>query len=179
MKDNVIRAKTKYSTLSVFVGLSLLASAAVAGTQGEAGHDASNTGDAVKSLNIGVDQVVDGRRAAFWLSAATLAATMKEAKTGADAQNLMFGARVLNNWSRALPGMFPDGSVNESSKALPGVWQDRDGFERAAAAYQAETAHLVELAKAGDTEAFGAKIAVLHKTCAACHDQYRKKRPGQ
>ena len=156
---------------------SLIASAAIAGTRGEGGENSSEPAPVPQSVTIETDKLVAGRRAGFWMSAATLAAAMNNAEKGEDARTLMFGARVLNNWSKAMPGLFPEGAVNEKSMALPTVWSDREGFDAAAAVYQAKTAELVELAKAGDTETFKTQINELHNTCAACHKKYRKERP--
>ena len=95
--------------------------------------------------------IVQGRRAAFRLSGATLGNLKAAAARGDDLTKVAGQARALAGWARAIPGMFPAGSNVAPSEALPNVWTDRAGFAAKAADYAAAADKLAELAKAGDT----------------------------
>ena len=51
-----------------------------------------------------------------------------------------------------------------------------DLFKKALAAFQAETAKLAGLARAGNADAIKAQIPAVGKTCGGCHDDFRVKR---
>jgi cytochrome c556 len=118
-------------------------------------------------------QVVAARQAAFNLTAATFGGMRGAAEGGGEVKPLAFGARGLNRWAQALPGMFPAGTQLPESRALPAVWTDRAGFEAQAASFQAATAQLLAAAQAGDKAAFGAAYKAVGGGCASCHSAYR------
>lgn len=73
--------------------------------------------------------------------------------------------------------VFPPASQNiPNSDAKPEVWSKADDFKKAMAAFQAETAKLADLAKAGNADAIKAQIPAVGKTCGGCHDNFRVKR---
>ncbi|HEX8584627.1 MAG TPA: cytochrome c [Allosphingosinicella sp.] len=121
----------------------------------------------------GPAETVAARQAAFNLTAATFGAMRAAAESGADLKPLTFGARGLNRWATAIPGMFPPGTDLPASRALPAVWSDRTGFEARAAGFQAATAQLLAAASANDKPAFAAAVKATGAACGACHTTYR------
>ena len=63
-----------------------------------------------------------------------------------------------------------------NSDAKPEIWSKPDDFKKVLAAYQAETAKLADLAKAGNVEAIKAQINAVGKACGACHEDFVVKR---
>jgi cytochrome c556 len=122
-------------------------------------------------------QIVAARQAAFNLTAATFGNLRGAVDSGADVKPLTFAVRGLAKWAHALPGMFPPGTNLPESRALPTVWSDRAGFEARAAAFQAETARLLNAAGTGDKAAFATAYAAVGTTCASCHATYRADQP--
>lgn len=118
--------------------------------------------------------VIEGRQAGMMLSGALMGQIKGAIDRGDDLKSLGFATRALANWARAVPGMFPEGSVEGDTDALPAVWTDRAGFEAKAAAYADATAKLAELARAGDAAGFAQQFGVVRGTCQSCHDTYKK-----
>ncbi|HEY0028946.1 MAG TPA: cytochrome c [Allosphingosinicella sp.] len=121
----------------------------------------------------GPAETVAARQATFNLTAATFGSMRAAVESGADLKSLTFGARGLNRWATALPGMFPAGTDLPASAALPTVWTDRPGFEARAAAFQAATADLLAAATANNKPAFAAAVKTTGAACGACHSTYR------
>jgi cytochrome c556 len=117
--------------------------------------------------------IVAARQAAFSMSAATLGALRAGARGGGDVKPLVNGARALARWARAMPGMFPESSRGLSPGAKPVIWTNMADFRAKAADYAAAATRLSELAQAGDAGAFNVQLAVVAKSCGACHDVYR------
>lgn len=129
---------------------------------------------AVASRRSDADQLIAARQAAFKLSGATFGSIKAGIDANGDVTKLAFLAKALADWAHAMPGLFPAGSDGGASTALPTVWSDRAGFEKSAAAYEAEARKLGDLAKAGDGPGVAAQWAVVRGTCKACHDTYRQ-----
>ena len=123
------------------------------------------------------DQIVAARRAAFTLTGSTFGGMKSIVESGGDVKSLTFGARGLNLWAKALPGMFPDGTKLPTSRAKPGLWQNRADFETKATAFQTATTALLNAAQAGDTAAFKIAYTETGKACGACHSAYRLEAP--
>ena len=121
----------------------------------------------------GPAETVAARQAAFNLTAATFGAMRAAVESGADLKPFTFGARGLNRWATAIPGMFPAGTNLPASAALPTVWTDRPGFEARAAAFQSATADLLAAATANNKPAFAAAVKATGAACGACHSTYR------
>jgi len=119
------------------------------------------------------EQIVEARRAAYFLSGGSFAQMKATADAGGDVKGLVFPSRTLARWARTLPTMFPEGSNVPPTKARPEVWSDRPGFEAAAAAYAEAAGRMAEAAQAGDREAFLARWTEVRGACGACHDSYR------
>lgn len=91
--------------------------------------------------------------------------------------DMLLHAQALHGASKSIPKLFPAGTGPdnfEKTEALPSIWEDPEGFEQAVAAYQTETAKLVEVAKAGDVAGFKAQFGKVGATCGGCHDKFRK-----
>ena len=123
------------------------------------------------------DQIVAARRAAFTLTGSTFGGMKSIVESGGDVKSLTFGARGLNLWAKALPGMFPDGTKLPTSRAKPGLWQNRADFETKATAFQTATSTLLNAAQAGDAAAFKIAYAETGKACGSCHSAYRLEAP--
>lgn len=118
-------------------------------------------------------EIVRARQAAFNLTAATFGGMRGAVESGSEVKPLAFGARGLNRWANALPGMFPPGTQLPGSRALPTVWSGRPGFEAQAALFQAATAQLLAAAHTGDKAAFASAYKATGGACASCHASYR------
>jgi cytochrome c556 len=119
------------------------------------------------------DNIVAGRKAAFALSSVVFGGMRPAIEAGGDVKPLTRGARVMNRWAKALPGLFPPGSTNATSGAAPAVWSDWPGFTKAAANYAEATAKLADLASANDKAGFAAQYKVVGAACDDCHKTYR------
>ena len=166
----------KTPTTILIVAAALATTSIVSAKHHETGPADSVTMAERSSVAIETDKLVDGRRAGYWMSAGLFGGMFGVMNSGGDVKGLAFSARALAGWAKALPGMFPEGSVNEKSNALPTVWSDRDGFEAAAGLYAERAAKLAEIAATGDSEAFKAQWATVRQSCTACHDKYRRDR---
>ncbi len=118
--------------------------------------------------------VVAGRRAAYYLSGA-LVSDMEIAVThGADPKDQVFASQMVANWARVLPRMFPPGSNVPNTHANSNVWTDRAGFEAKAADYAASADKLINTAASGDRDAFLAQLQTTRAACTACHKIYHR-----
>jgi len=123
------------------------------------------------AAQIGPEQLVAARQSVMALSGGDLAAMKAAAEAGGDVKQLVPSARGLARWGRALPTLFPAGSVGGHAK--PEIWSDRPGFEAAAAAFADSARLLGEAAAAGDREAFLTRWGEVRGACGACHEAYK------
>lgn len=137
------------------------------------------TGSAQTASSPTPAQIVKARQAALEMSAVTFASIKQALDGGTDASKLGFQSHALAAWSAALPTMFPagtgQGQTASDTKAKPEIWSNRAGFESRAADYAAATAKLADLSKAGDTAGFTAQLALVKKTCDACHSDFKER----
>lgn len=117
--------------------------------------------------------IVEARRAAMMMSAATFGA-LKAQANAEDLKRAAFPANGLNAWAKAIPAMFPAGTNVAPTEALPALWSDRAGFEAAARDFAAATGALAKAAAANDKPAYAAALDQVGKGCSGCHDKYRK-----
>jgi cytochrome c556 len=84
-------------------------------------------------------------------------------------------ARKLEETSKQITKLFPEGSVNPStSRAKPEIWQKWSEFEGHAKSLHTKSAALEETAKTGNAQATQTAVAELGKTtCGACHTAFR------
>jgi cytochrome c556 len=94
-------------------------------------------------------------------------------KTPWDAANAKAVMAVVSKNARSLKGLYPPGSDKDpKSEALPAIWANKADFEKKLA----EMGSAAEAAgKASDQAAFQTAFREVGKTCAACHNTYRKK----
>lgn len=91
--------------------------------------------------------------------------------------DMVLHAQALHSSAASIPNLFPKGTDPGSvqkTDALMSIWEDPEGFKTAVSNYEAATAKLLELAKAGDAEGFKAQFGKVGATCGGCHDSYRK-----
>ena len=84
-------------------------------------------------------------------------------------------AEALHALTTHIPDMFPAGTgpdkVKSDSKAE--IWKDWGRFLDLSKAAEAETAKLVEVAKAGDAAKLGEQFQATRKACGNCHDVFK------
>jgi cytochrome c556 len=146
--------------------------------QGEAKASASTPTATVQTdVTMDAAAVIEARRAAYVLSAATfggLKGSIDRAETGPER---MLATIALVRWARALPGMFPEGTNVGKTRALPTVWSDRATFNAKAKEYADAALRLNQLVQAGDNAALAEQWTVTQKICSSCHEQFRQPDP--
>ncbi len=91
--------------------------------------------------------------------------------------NLLWHGRILDDASKILPDLFPEGSNEPPSNTLPAVWEKKEEFRAAAEKMTELTAAFLETARGGDPAATMAAFARMGKQgCGGCHESFRKKR---
>jgi cytochrome c556 len=163
-------------TLQILVLLSAPAALATMASASDGGTESAEQQAKAETAQIDVDELVEGRRAAYWMSAGLFGGMFGVMNSGGDVRGLEMPARALAGWAKALPGMFPEGSVNEQSNALPTIWSDREKFNETAQLYAERATRLSEIAATGDAEAFKDQWAQVRETCASCHATFRRDR---
>lgn len=84
--------------------------------------------------------------------------------------------RTMNAASLGFGELFPKGSeTGGKSTAAPSIWEDRDGFNKAMAKFQADTAAGV-VSKPADLDAFKVAFGGAASNCGACHKAFRIKK---
>ncbi len=83
---------------------------------------------------------------------------------------------ALDANGRNINMLFPKGSGKGKTRAKPAIWQDMAGLKAVAAKYEAATAKLAKLAKAGDGKAVAAQLKAVGKACKSCHKKFRGKK---
>ncbi len=169
----------KHTSTLALASLSLAVATMVSAQEGDMATEATQADDAEQSVPMDIDKIVDGRRAAYWMSANLFGGMFGIVNSGGDVTGLVGPARALSGWAEALPGMFPEGSVNEKSNALPTVWSDREEFEQLAAEYAVRAKTLSEIAATGDKDAFKVQWQTVRQACVTCHDKFRRDRRAE
>lgn len=111
----------------------------------------------------------------------TLGAQMMGIKTALTetpefAGNVVWHGRIVNDASKLLPDLFPEGSNEPPSRTLAVTWEKWDEFEAAARKLTELSAAFVETAKAGDAQAtLAAFVEMGKKGCGGCHETFRRK----
>lgn len=149
----------------------VLAATAALGTRAQ---EARSDDSPPTVVEMEAQQVVAARRATFFLSTQAVGQIKGATEEGGDLKRAVAGARMLANWAKVLPAMFPDGTKTEGSRALDTVWTDRAGFETRAAAYQQAALEVARVAEQGNREETAKAFMAMAATCHACHEQYRK-----
>lgn len=103
-------------------------------------------------------------------------ALMVKGKQPYDASLFAWYAGVVQQTSHMLPDAFAAGSdKGAETKAKPEIWTDAAKFKQRVDSLQADTARLVEAAKAGNLEAVRGPFGAVGKNCAGCHENFRAK----
>lgn len=164
------------SSTFLLLAASLAFASAVSAGDRDKQKSPTASGEDSLMVEIDVDNLVEGRRAGYWMSAGLFGGMFGVINSGGDVRGLELPARTLAGWAKALSGMFPEGSINDQSNALPTVWTDRENFEATAALYAERAARMAEIAKSGDSEAFKTQWSLVRETCSSCHDRFRRDR---
>lgn len=135
-----------------FVWLSANAHTGATGVVKERMGHMKELAEAMKAIKAGVQAKPDIDRAAIAEAAGAIA-------THAD--------RTL--------ALFPEGSLKHPSEARPEIWQNWDAFKAANAQMKTEAEKLAEAAKNGDRRAILVQFAKTARSCAGCHEVFRKK----
>jgi cytochrome c556 len=130
---------------------------------------------AADTSGVSAEQIIAARQAGYDMSAVTFGGMAMAAKNGASAKDEGFQAHALAKWAKVVPTMFPANTASGATKARPEVWSNRDGFNKAAANYAAETDKLAQLSEANDTPGFAAQLGEVKKACDACHQDFRQR----
>lgn len=126
------------------------------------------------SVRMSAPDVVQARRATYFLSTQAVGQIKAGIDEGGDLRRTVSGAKMLAAWAKALPTMFPEGTNIDGSRALDNVWSDRAGFEARADDYRQAAEDLAQIAASGDRAAADAAFKKMAGTCHACHAQYRE-----
>ena len=114
------------------------------------------------------------RQAGMHMATTLMIKSLKRAATtGSDVHDQDAAADGLVLWAKAIPGLFPPGSLAPGSRARPEIWANKADFDARAADLQDAATRLSQLVAAGDKAGFAAQVAVVQSRCAACHDKYR------
>jgi cytochrome c556 len=92
-----------------------------------------------------------------------------------DAAEVARAAQVIATLAPVFATAFPAGTDQGDTRARPEIWSQPDKFKQLMDRYVAESAKLVDVAKAGNSDAIKSQIGTLAKACDACHDDFRKK----
>ncbi len=96
----------------------------------------------------------------------------KRAFEPADAQA---AAQAIAGHAEQLPNKFPEGSMDRPSEALPSIWQDWERFVSIAEEMKTSALSLADAAGSStDAGTLRPHFAAVGKTCAACHEGFRK-----
>lgn len=90
--------------------------------------------------------------------------------------NVAWHGQIVNDASKLMLDLFPEGSNEPPSRALPVVWEKWSDFEAAANRLTELSAKFVEVAQAGDPQATLAAFGQMGKEgCGGCHETFRQK----
>ena len=83
-------------------------------------------------------------------------------------------ANAMNELSRVVPKVFPEGSGGGKSESLPAVWEKPAEFQKAMDAFVKAANGMAEAANSGDMGKIGPAMQSLGQSCKGCHDDFRK-----
>ena len=125
-------------------------------------------------VSLSADEIVAARRATYFLSTQAIGQIKAGIDEGGDLRRTASGAKMLANWAKVLPTLFPEGTDISGTRALATVWSDREGFEARAAAYRDAALELAKFAGEGNRQEASAAFKRMAGTCHACHETYRE-----
>jgi len=122
------------------------------------------------------EAAVKYRQSVMKAVAAHMAATAALVKGEAGATAHLPGhADALAAMGAMAKDLFPAGSGGGDTAALPVIWEKPDDFAKVAAAFETASANLASVAGGGDMPAIAAAFGELGRTCAGCHQTFRKR----
>lgn len=121
-------------------------------------------------------QIIAERRAGYKHMGQNFKAMKDAIDAGAPVEPLAAKAAEIVTWAKTIPTMFPPGTeTGGGTHAKPAIWTDRAGFDKDAAALQAQAEKLEAVAKSGNKAAFAAQWKATAHACGTCHQTYRYK----
>lgn len=87
-------------------------------------------------------------------------------------------AAYLDMLSRISLDGFVAGSHEGNTRARPEIWKEWARYRGLTEKFQAETARLKEVARAGSPDAVKGVVADLTKVCKSCHDDFKEAAVG-
>jgi cytochrome c556 len=122
------------------------------------------------------EQIISERRAGYKHMGQNFKAMKDAIDSGASVELLVPKAAEVVAWAKRIPTLFPPGTeTGGGTHAKPAVWTERAGFEKDAAALQAEAEKLEQAAQSGNKAAFAAQWKATAHACGTCHQTYRYK----
>lgn len=103
---------------------------------------------------------------------------MAKGKLPFNREDLNRHAAYLDMLSRISLDGFVAGSHEGNTKASPEIWKEWARYRGLTEKFQAETARLKEIARAGSPDAVKAVVADLTKVCKGCHDDFKEAAVG-
>lgn len=127
----------------------------------------------------GAQAAIDARKALMQANgaAAGLAGAMMKGEMDYNPAVAKSAIATIRAVSLAFGSHFPEGSHGmEGTKAAPAIWENADGFAKALADFQEDTAAAAQASgKDGpaDLQAFQAAIGPVLENCKSCHETFR------
>lgn len=106
------------------------------------------------------------------------ASGMAKGKLPFNREELNRHAAYLDMLSRVSLDGFVAGSHEGNTRARPEIWKEWARYRGMAEKFQAETARLKEVARAGSPDAVKAVVADLTTACKNCHDDFKEAAVG-
>lgn len=103
---------------------------------------------------------------------------MAKGKLPFNREELNRHAAYLDMLSHVSLDGFVAGSHEGNTKARPEIWKEWARYRGLNDKFQAETAHLKDVARAGTPDAVKAVVADLTKVCKSCHDDFKDSSVG-
>lgn len=101
-------------------------------------------------------------------------AAMIKGKTPFDASKIAASARDIQDESRNIVRLFPEGSLKNPSEARPAVWIQWDRFSELTDRLIDEARGLSDIAIAGSRREIKVQFTRVGKTCSGCHTDFRE-----
>jgi cytochrome c556 len=120
------------------------------------------------------DEAIAARQELMKKQGAAMRSISDKMKAG-QVQAVAEDAKVLEDTSKRITALFPEGSVNPAtSRAKPDIWQKWSEFEGHAKKLQSQAKLLEDTAKTGNAEVTGKMVADIGRgTCGGCHTPFR------
>ena len=120
------------------------------------------------------DEAIAARQELMKKQGAAMTSISNKMKAG-QVQAVAEDARILEDTSKKITALFPEGSVNPAtSRAKPEIWQKWPEFEGHTKKLSSQAKLLEDTAKTGNAEATGKMVADIGRgTCGGCHTSFR------